>query len=165
MCEIVTAAEDSYFEHVCNYSMSAMVNGCHVSKQTLAPILNIQPSHLVTVLQPGVTSCIDRDYIIKGGGGGSSSSTARCVRLAAYCRVYRVGSNRLKGLNTTTKFTTFVQWLKGFFPTSTSHILIFLQLPSPFPSACTATDLTICSMACGGGGNICTHSLSSSSSC
>jgi hypothetical protein len=58
MCEIVTAAEYSYFEHVCNYSMSALVNGCHVSKQTLAPILNIQPSHLVTVLQPGVTSCM-----------------------------------------------------------------------------------------------------------
>jgi hypothetical protein len=48
MCEILTAAEDSYFEHVCNYSMSDLVNGGHVSKQTMAPILNIQPLYLVT---------------------------------------------------------------------------------------------------------------------
>jgi hypothetical protein len=89
MCSVLTAAEDSYFEHVCNYSMYDLVNVCHVSKQTLAPILNIQPSYLATVLQPGVTSCyvmLCTDHIIKGGGG-INSSNAGCVKLAAYCKV------------------------------------------------------------------------------
>jgi len=84
MCEVLTAAEDAYFKHVCNYSMSDLVNGCH-GTQHLALI----PSNCVKARNHNMLGT-DIDYIIKGGGGGggsgSSSSIAGCVKLAAYCR-------------------------------------------------------------------------------